>query len=108
MDEEVLETICSLQEELCQAKALNFELQRKMSTMTDTISTLLNLRCKRGESSFVLTNDLIECIHMNFEACVQCVMSYKTMKSTDLLIWFLLHLLTGVRNTQTPCAVLDM
>lgn len=105
--EETLFEIIRMKEELCKLKTENFRMQQQKATMQNTIETLLSLKCKRGEGSFVLTDELLICIKTNFDECVRRVMTFTTMKSSDMFVWFLLHLLTGIHKNKVPCALLD-
>lgn len=107
MEEEIFQELFNKDEEISALKEQLFQVQNSNDMMRKTINNLINMKCKRGESSYLLnialdtslrehthTLDIFEYIRDN-ESIIETISSY------------VLDLLIGTDKTKIPCCVLD-
>ena len=88
----------------------NYELTQQRLTLTNTVETLVRVKCKRGESNICLNTDLVTCLSTNktnltIDRIVEMGNTHK--REPDLVASLILSVLIGDDKQSVPCVLLD-
>lgn len=107
MDEEIIQELFKKDDEIGKLQAYVFKMENANNILKSTINNLINMKCKRGESSYSLNTSLDCSLRKNLQLInifehTQC--GENVMESTSE---YLLALLIGIKKDQIPCCILD-
>lgn len=107
MDEEILQELFNKDEQITKLQANMFALESANAIMRSTINNLINIKCKRGESSYALNIALDEALRRN----LQSVDFFEFIRFNDNSIGniaeYILTLLIGTDKHLVPCCILE-
>ena len=107
MEEELFQEFFNKDKEIGVLKTQLFQLQNSNDIMRKTINNLINMKCKRGESSYLLNTALDASLRQH----TQNIDIFEYIKDNESIIetisHYILDLLIGLDKTKTPCCVLD-
>ena len=107
MDEEFFQEFFNKDKEIGLLKEQLYQVQNSNDIMRKTINNLINMKCKRGESSYLLNIALDTSLREHTQTLDIFVYIKDNESIIETISSYVLDLLIGMDKTKIPCCVLD-